>query len=448
MNRRYPAGHVFYRNLHVSFPLIETGKGIFLYDSEGKEYIDGSGGAAVVNIGHGVKEVADAISRQARKAAYLNGLQFTHEPVERLAAEIAEFLPFPEGKLYFLTSGSEAVEASIKFARQYWVETGKGSKSVTISRTPSYHGNTLGALSLSARKHYQETFQPLLMESPKIPAPYCYRCYCGLAYPRCGLACARELDTMIAKLGRDKVSAFLLEVIGGATTGAAVPPAEYFKVVREICDQNDVLLIADEVMTGIGRTGKWLAGQHFNLIPDLIVMGKGLTGGYVPMSALAAPKKHVDVIFDKKKSFLHAQTFAHHPVGCAAGLATLKYLKKNKLVEKSAKLGRRLLKSIAGLQKYPHVGDVRGQGLFVGVEFVQDKKTRKPFPRAMKYAENFSRVAMEKGLVLWSNVGQADGTNGDLVLLAPPLIITEEEIDLIREKMDDILSEMGRSFHS
>jgi adenosylmethionine-8-amino-7-oxononanoate aminotransferase len=253
---------------------------------------------------------------------------------------------------------------------------------------------------------------------------------------------------MIAKLGRDKVSAFLLEVIGGATTGAAVPPAEYFKVVREICDQNDVLLIADEVMTGIGRTGKWLAGQHFNLIPDLIVMGKGLTGGYVPMSALAAPKKHVDVIFDKKKSFLHAQTFAHHPVGCAAGLATLKYLKKNKLVEKSAKLGRRLLKSIAGLQKYPHVGDVRGQGLFVGVEFVQDKKTRKPFPRAMKYAENFSRVAMEKGLVLWSNVGQADGTNGDLVLLAPPLIITEEEIDLIREKMDDILSEMDRSFHS
>lgn len=444
--KKYPQGSVFYRNLHYSYPLIETGQGAYLFDRNGKKYLDASGGAAVVNIGHGVKEVAGAICLQARKAAYVSGMHFSHAPVENLAVRISGFLPFRDGKVYFLNSGSEAVEAALKLARQYWVEKGQKSKRHFISRTPSYHGNTLTALSLSARKHYQEIFRPMLTKNPKIPAPYCYRCYKNEVYPACGLKCAHELDTSIKKLGRENVAGFITEVIGGATTGAAIPPQEYFRVIRKICDRNDVLLITDEVMTGVGRTGKWLASDHFDLIPDIIVLGKGLTGGYFPLSAVASKKEIIATLFEKGKSFLHAQTFSHHPVGCAAGVAALNYIEKHRLVERCAKIGKDLLRKTAAFLSYPQIGDIRGKGLLIGVEFVKDKKNKKPFPRKQKYVENFLARAMEKGLVFWWNTGQADGHNGDLILLAPPYIITDKDIALIHEKMEEVLEEMARIF--
>ncbi len=442
MDHSYPEGWVFYRNLHHSYPLITHGRGAYLYDEEGKNYLDASGGAAVVSLGHGLKEMAEAIYDQAKKTGYLNGMQFTHAPVETLAKQISKFLPFPEGKTYFLTSGSEAIEASIKLARQYWVEQDQLSRFRVISRKPSYHGNTLAALSLSARERYRETFQPMLTESRMIPAPYCYRCYRKESYPSCQIKCAWELEKAIQELGEENVSAFLTEAIGGGSIGAAVPPPEYFPIIRKICDDYGILLIVDEVMTGIGRTGKWLASHHFDFVPDIIVMGKGLTSGYFPMSALAAKKEIVDSLFERGKSFLHFQTFAHHPVGCAAGMVTLDHIKKHNLLSRCSEMGSLLHKSLLPLLDHPHVGDIRGEGLLIGIEFVQEKDTKKPFPRDKKYAENFVRKALKNGLVVWPNIGHADGENGDLVLVAPPFIISQDEIMQIVDLLGKTLEGM------
>lgn len=441
---RYPEGSVLYRNLHRSFPLITHGRGAYLFDSEGKKYLDGSGGAAVVNIGHGVKEVAGAMAHQAGKAAYLSGVQFTHAPVEKLAAEVARFLTIPIGKIFFLTSGSEAVEAAVKLARQYWVERGMPDKSRLISLRPSYHGNTLAALSLSARKHYQEIFRPLLLKSAKIPAPYCFRCPWDLTPPGCRVKCAHELEKAIKRLGKENVAAFIAEVIGGSSTGASSPPKEYWQIIRKICDRNEILLVADEIMTGAGRTGKWLACHHFDLIPDIVVMGKGLTSGYFPLSAVAADSRLLEPIFKRGKNFLHAQTFTHHPVGCAAGLATLAYIREHNLIDRCARAGENLQAKMQRLLPHPHVGDIRGKGLLIGVEFVAEKKTKTPFPRKKKYVEQFVAQALERGLVLWPNIGHADGTDGDLVMVAPPFIITDRDIALIVETFEKTLADMEK----
>lgn len=435
----YPDGSVFYRNLHYSYPIITHGRGCYLYDAKGKKYFDATGGAAVCNLGHGNKTVAQAMSRQAARAGYINGVQFTHAPVEKLSKALAAYLPFPQGKLLFLTSGSEAVEASIKLARQYWVERGITTKFQVISREPCYHGNTLAALGLSARKHYQEAFAPMLRMSPKIPAPYCYRCPWQESYPSCNLKCAHALAERIAELGKENVSAFIFEPVGGSSTGAAVPPKEYFTVIQNICRQNDVLMIADEVMCGAGRTGSFLACDHFQAKPDIVVMGKGLTSGNFPLSAIAAPKTLVDTIFTNSKSFLHAQTFSHHPVGCAAGLATLQELKKHRLIAQAKKQGRRLRQALTTLLAHPQVGDVRGQGLLLSIEFVADKKTKTPFPRQEKFVERFQQAAREHGLVFWPNTGHADGFNGDLVMIAPPFIISDDEIDSLVKKIESSL---------
>ncbi|TFG57560.1 MAG: aspartate aminotransferase family protein [Candidatus Aminicenantes bacterium] len=445
-NYQYPSGSVLYRDLQHGLPLITRGRGVFLQDAEGRKYLDGSGGAAVVNIGHGVREIGEAMAAQAAKIAYVSGTKFTHYPVERLAERVASFLPFPDGKVFFLTSGSEAIEAAIKLARQYWVECGKPKKYRVISRFPSYHGNTLAALSLSARKHYQETFRPLLIQSHKIPAPYCYRCPWGLAPPACRLRCARELEKKIVKLGPESVSAFVTEVVGGSSTGASVPPPGYFEAVRAICDKHSVLLVVDEVMTGAGRTGEWLACHHFGLVPDVVVMGKGLTSGYFPLSAVAAKKELVDAIRRRGHNFLHAQTFVHHPVGCSAGLAVLDYMEKHDLLARCERAGDVLWRRLEPLFSRPHVGDIRGLGLLVGIEFVKDKKRKTPFPRGKKYVEKFMAAAIKNGLFLWPNVGHAGGADGDLVMVAPPFVIKDREIGLLRDKIASTLDEMEKMF--
>jgi adenosylmethionine-8-amino-7-oxononanoate aminotransferase len=444
MTVQYPQGSVFYRNLFHSFPIITHGEGAYLYDASGNRYLDASGGAAVVNIGHGTKEIALAISSQAQKVGYINGTQFSHASVETLATLVSEFLPFPDGKVYFLTSGSEAVEASIKLARQYWVERGMLSKYHVIARKPSYHGNTLAALSLSDRRYYKDIYSPMLMKTSMVPAPYCYRCFCGEVYPSCGVKCAFELENQILAVGKENVSAFLTEVIGGGSTGAAVPPHEYFSAIRKICDRNEILLIVDEIMTGIGRTGEWLACHHFDLKPDILIMGKGLTSGYIPLSAIAVPREIVDILYSKNRSFLHAQTFAHHPVGCAAGIATLEYIETNNLLQKCNIAGTLLKETISSLSSESNVGDIRGKGLLVGIEFVQDKDAKTPFPRELSYTEKFVAKTLKKGLVVWPNVGHADGINGDLILLAPPFIIEQEEVSLINRVLGETLEEMKK----
>ncbi len=405
------------------------GDGCYLYDENGKRYLDAVGGAYVANLGHSNPEIADALARQARSFSYLSGTAFTHGPVEELAAELAATLPGDLDKLYFLSSGSEAVEAALKLARQYWVESGKPGKHQIIALAPAYHGNTILALSASAREHYKTMFREWLVDVHRVPASYPYRCRCRGQDPQCPVCSGAVLEDAIERLGPDHVAAFIAEPVGGSSTGASTPRPEYFHRIREICDRHRVLFIADEILCGAGRTGTWWSIEPYGVAPDIMTLGKGISGGYAPLSAVAASERILDAIAGGSGDFLHAQTFSHHPVACAAGLAAVRYLKQHKLVERCAQLGVVLHQRLAPLKALPHVGDVRGRGLLAGIEFVEDKATRAPFPRTARFAETFTDAALEAGLTVWPNVGHADGVNGDLVLVAPPFIITEGEID-------------------
>jgi len=378
-----------------------------------------------------VAAIGEAMARQAARVAYVNGTAFTNEPVEALAAALAERAPGDLELVYFLTSGSEVVEAALKLARQYWVERGRPGKHKVLALAPSYHGNTLLALSASARDHYRAMYREWLVPVPRVPAPYAYRCGCRGAGDPCAACSAEALEMAIRHEGAASVAAFIGEPVGGSSTGASVPRPEYWRQVREICDRHDVVLIADEVLSGAGRTGTWSALEPYGVVPDLLLMGKGVTGGYAPLSTLLAPRRLVDVIADGSGAFLHAQTFSHHPVACAAGLAALRYLDEHDLVARCARVAPAFHAALAPLRALPCVGDVRGRGLLAGIEFVEDKETRAPFPRAAHFAETFADAALDAGLVVWPNVGQADGTNGDIALLAPPFVITDDDIALM-----------------
>jgi adenosylmethionine-8-amino-7-oxononanoate aminotransferase len=426
---RYPAGHVFYRRLGRAYPRIVRGEGCWLIDADGKRYLDAVGGAFVATLGHSHPDIAAALERQAREFGYVSATAFTHEPVEALATELAATLPGDLDKLYFLSSGSEAVEAALKLARQYWVERGRSAKHRIIALAPSYHGNTLLALSASAREHYQAPYRDWLVDVHHIAAPYPYRCPCRGEDARCPVCSGAALEAAIDELGAERVAAFIAEPVGGSSTGASTPRPDYFSRIREICDRHQVLFIADEILVGAGRTGTWWAIEQYGAVPDLMTIGKGIAAGYAPLSAVAAPQRIVDVIARGSGDFLHAQTFSHHPVACAVGLAAVRALKAHGLVERCAALAPVLARRLATLTDLPHVGDVRGRGLLAGVEFVEDKATRAPFPRAARFAETFVEAAQVAGLVVWPNVGHADGEAGDLAMLAPPFIISEREID-------------------
>ena len=431
MTYAYPDSPVFYRKLAHEYPKIVRGDGCWLIDERGKRYLDAVGGAYVANLGHSNPEIADSVAEQCRQFGYLSGTMFTHGPVEELATEIAATLPGDLSKLYFLCSGSEAVEAALKLARQYWIERGKPSKNRIIALAPGYHGNTLLALSASAREAYKAMFRPWLVDVHRIPASYPYRCECGGKGANCPVCSGNVLEEAITRLGADQVAAFIAEPVGGSSTGGSTPRPEYFRRVREICDRHNVLLVADEVLVGVGRTGTWWAMEPYGVAPDIMTFGKGISGGYAALSGIAAPDRIVDAIAKGSGSFMHAQTFSHHPVACAAGVATMRYLKKHSLIERCARMGRVLHQRLAKLSDLPHVGDVRGRGLLAGIEFVEDKGSRVPLPRSVKFAETFADAALDAGLTVWPNVGHADGTNGDLVMVAPPFIIEEEEIDEI-----------------
>ena len=421
--------HVFYRKLGRAYPRIVRGEGCRLYDDAGRGYLDGVGGAFVASLGHGVHEVAGAIAAQAETLAYVNGTVFTHDPVETFAAELAALCPGDLELVYPLGSGSEAVEAALKLARQYWVEAGRAEKRTVLSLSPGYHGNTLLALSASARPHYTTFVRDWLVDVVRVPAPYAYRCECGGRAPFCPACSGDAVEAAILRAGPHRVAAFIGEPVGGSSTGASVPQPGYWRRVREICDRHEVLLIADEVLTGAGRTGTWSALEPYGVVPDIMTLGKGIAGGYVPLSAVVAPRRIVEVLARGSGSLLHAQTFSHHPVLCAAGVATLRYLREHRLIERCERMGPALHQRLETLREHPLVGDVRGRGLLAGVEFVADRATREPLPRATAFAETFTAAALEAGLVVWPNVGHADGSRGDLAMLAPPFVVTEEEID-------------------
>jgi adenosylmethionine-8-amino-7-oxononanoate aminotransferase len=339
--------------------------------------------------------------------------------------------------VYPLASGSEAVEAGLELARQYWVESGQPAKHKVLAFAPSYHGNTLLALSASSREQYKSYYREWLVAVVRVPAPYPYRCACGGKPPLCPACSGEAIESVILREGPDTVAALIGEPVGGSSSGASVPNPEFWPRVRAICDRHKVLLIADEVLTGAGRTGTWSALEPYGVVPDIQILGKGISGGYAPLSAVVAPRRIVDVIAKGSGSFMHAQTFSHHATLCAAGVATLKYLGRHGLIERCARLGEELQGRLQSLRALECVGDVRGRGLLAGIEFVEDRSGRHPYPRSARFAETFAAEALELGLVVWPNSGQLDDETGDLVMLAPPYIVTEEQVD----EMVAILSE-------
>ncbi len=435
MEHGYPKGHVFYRKLVRAYPLATRGEGIYLFDESGKRYIDGSGGAIVVNVGHGRTDILHKITEQMGQVGYVHGTQFTTGAVEEYADALGKVLPPGLGKIYFLSGGSEAVEAAIKLVRQFFLESGQSQRWRVVARWHSYHGNTLGALSLTGRIGMRRPYLPLLIDFPHFPPPYCYRCPFGLTYPQCEIECAKSLESMIQMEGPETISGVIVEPILGATIGAVVPPGEYLPMIQEICRRYGILLIDDEIMTGIGRTGKWFAVNHWDVVPDVVVLGKGMSGGYFPLSAMVARDELVDCLKEKTGGFIHGHTYSHHPVACAAGLSVLRFIEENRLVERSHERGAYLLKRLEELKSFPFVGDVRGKGLMAAVEFVKDQKTKEPFQRSERFTERVVDLAFENGLVLYSGTGFVDGVNGDMIMFGPPFIIEESQID----EMIDIL---------
>jgi hypothetical protein len=428
MSHKYPASHVFYRKLTREYPRIVRGDGCYLYDDQGRRYLDGCGGAYVVNVGHGVSEIAEALACQAGRVAYVSGTAFTNDAVEELAEEIARRSPGDLDTVYPLGSGSEAVEAGLKLARQYWVEAGQPGKHKVLAFAPSYHGNTLLALSASSREQYQTYFRQWLVPIVRVPAPYPYRCECRGQAPLCSSCDGAAIESAILREGPGTVAALIVEPVGGSSTGVSVPPPDYWRRVRAICDRHQVLLVADEVLTGAGRTGTWSALEPYGVVPDIMVLGKGISGGYAPLSAVVASRRLVDVLARGSGALLHAQTFSHHATLCAAGVATLKYLRRHRLIERCAEMGRVLHGRLQELRTLPCVGDVRGRGLLAGIEFVEDQATRRPYHPSVRFAESFAAAALERGLVVWPNAGQLGDGTGDLAMLAPPFVIDEDQI--------------------
>ncbi|WP_044246843.1 aminotransferase family protein [Chondromyces apiculatus] len=433
---RYPEGHVLLRHLARELPVISHGHGVYLFDKQGRSYLDGSAGALVASVGHGNREVAARIHEQLVKVAYVNGTHFTSEVTEELAARLCAQAPPGLDRAAFLGSGSEVTEAAIKFARQLWVERGEPRRSKVIARVPSYHGNTLFALSLSGRPHYKKFFGPLLSEVVTTAAPYPYRS--GLQdYAREGADhYARLLEETIAREGPETIAAFIAEPVIGSSAGAAVPPPGYFAQVGEICRRHGILTIADEVMCGCGRTGSFFASTPLGFEPDALVLGKGLSGGYVPLSALLVKGAHLEEMRQGSGGFMHAQTYLQAPSMTAAGVAVLDYFEKHDLVSHAARVGAYLQRRLReALLPLPGVGAVEGVGLLAGVELVEDKATKRPFPRARKVVEGLLGALFAEGLILWPNTGHADGENGDLVMVGPPLVITEGDVDELVEKL-------------
>lgn len=423
--------NVFTKSLSKTYKRITHAEGVYLYDEDGKRYMDFGAGLAVTNIGNGVKEVTDAIAEQAKKVTYLNGGAFTSDVREELASNIISLAPKGMERVFFCSGGSEAVESMAKIARQYQIEKGNPGKYKIISRWQSYHGNTFGTLSLGGRPSWRSRYDNLLIHMPHIAQCNCYRCPYGLDGSCCNVPCADELERIIKYEGAESVAAFLLEPITGTTATATVPPVEYMKRVREICDKYDILLCCDEVITGLGRTGKAFAVDHFGIVPDLISVAKGLGGGYVPIGAVIAHKKVVDAIANGSGILEHSYTFAGMPIATAGANAVVKYIIDNDVVNKAAVNGEILLGKLKdALSDIPAVGDLRGKGMLIGVELVSDRETKAPFDPALGIAGKISAYCLDKGLLVLSGVtGTADGIVGDALQISPALTMTPEEMD-------------------
>lgn len=441
------------RSFRKTFPPAVRGHGAYLWDGQGKQYLDFSGSAAVNFIGHGVAEIVEAMTEQARSLEFVHGTQFTTPIAEQYASELLEFAGdhFRGGAVYFCSGGSEAIETALKLARQYQVEIGNFGRSQIISREQSYHGATLGAVAVSRNKRRREIYRPMVREFSAVTAPYCYRCAydCTDGCFNCGQEYAIEVEAAIAA-ANGKVAAVILEPISGATLGAVVPPPGYLEKVAEICHSDEVLLIADEVMSGVGRTGRNFAVDHWAVKPDILVTAKGLSSGYAPLGAVIVSQDVVEAIATGSGSFIHGFTYSSHPISLAAGRAVLGCIKANKLVEaadsdREASIAATLKQSLGALGGLENLGDVRGLGLLWALEFVSDKPTKTPFPFETNFSGRVAQAATERGLLVYPVQGCADGDCGDHILIAPPAVIAEDQIAWACEQLTAAIGEASAS---
>jgi adenosylmethionine-8-amino-7-oxononanoate aminotransferase len=427
---------VLRRSFHKSFPVAVRGEGVYVWDADGNRYLDLAGSAAVNFIGHGVAEISSAMADQAAKLEFVHTSQFTTPVAEEYAEELLAFAGenFRGGAVYFTCGGSESIETALKLARQYQVEVGQTSRYQILSREQSYHGSTLGALSVSGNKRRREMYLPMVREFAHVGMPYCYRCDfdCTDGCRNCGQQYAAELEHAI-EASNGAAAAFIFEPVSGATLGAVVPPPGYLQSVAEICRRHGVLLIADEVMTGMGRTGRNFAVERSNVAPDILVTAKGLSSGYAPLGAVIASKRVVDAIATGSGAFLHGFTYNAHPISLAAGRAVLKHMQAKKLVEaadssRPGTTAAQFKQALETLRAEEAVGDVRGIGLLWAVEFVSDKASKRPFPPAQNFAGSVGAAALKRGLLVYPMQGSVDGLSGDHLLLAPPAVIAPNQI--------------------
>ena len=436
--------HIFPRHTKDIPPTASFGEGCYLIDDKGKRYFDGSGGAAVSCLGHGDQEIISAIKNQVDKLAFAHTRFFTSDPAENLADLLIKNSPGDIDRVYFVSGGSEAVEASIKLARQYHLEKGDLNRKHIIARRQSYHGNTLGALAVGGNEWRRKQFSPLLINISHIAPCYEYidksDSESSFDY---GQRAAQELEDEILRLGKDEVIAFIAEPVVGATLGAVPAVEGYFTRIRGICDKYGVLLILDEVMCGMGRTGYLFACEAENINPDILCIAKGLGAGYQPIGAMLCSSRIYDAIKHGSGFFQHGHTYIGHPVATAAGLAVVNALLDRGLIEQVKKMGDKLSLALKKeLGQHPNVGDIRGRGLFQGIELVEDRETKKPFAPSLAISKKIKDLTFKAGLICYPMSGTRDGINGDHILLAPPYIINDSQIDEVVGKLSLSISQL------
>ena len=442
--------HIFQRHTRADLPVAVRGEGLYLYDKNGRRYLDAAGGAAVSCVGHGHPRVIAAIKKQLDQLAYAHTSFFTTEAAEMLADQLVAHAPAGIERVYFNCGGSEGIEAALKLARQYFLEIGEPQREHIIGRWQSYHGNTIGALAAGGNRWRRKPFEPLLPKFHHVSACYSYReKHVDESDEQYGLRVADELETEIERLGSGTVAAFIAETVVGATLGAVAAVPGYFKRVREICDRHGVLLILDEVMCGMGRTGSLHACEQEGIAPDLMVIAKGLGGGYQPIGALLVAGKIFSAIREGSGFFQHGHTYMGHPVACAAALEVQHVIEDEDLLANVRRQGHNLQRALTqNLAEHPHVGDIRGRGLFQAVEFVADPESKEPFDPALGLNARVKREAMARGLMCYPMGGTVDGQRGDHVLLAPPFIVDEQIVETIatqlREAVDAAVAGMGK----
>lgn len=419
-------------------PFLDRGEGIYFFDESGKRYIDGSSGAMVSNIGHSNPRVLAKMKAQMDRSTFGYRLHFRTHASEDLASKIAEMMPEGLERVFFVSGGSEAVESCIKLARQYALANGEPERWKVISRFPSYHGSTLGTLALTGYDPLARPFDPMLRDMPKIAAPRTYLDRDNLSEEERGLKYAELLRDKILEEGPESVAGFIMEPVGGASTGALVAPDSYFKRIREICDEFGILLIFDEVMTGAGRTGRFVASEHYDVIPDIVAMSKGLAAGYAPLGAMVAKGEIVETV-EAHGGFLHGYTYSGNPLACAAGLAVLEEMEDQQIIENAAEMGGLLKYRLTALmERYPFIGDVRGEGLLLAFELTRDRDGMEPLPKEWNAYLELVELAYERGLIIYSRRTRG-GSEGDHFLICPPLIITAAQIDELMAILTDAL---------